>query len=287
MQPISVIGLGAMGSALAQTLLRRGYPVTVWNRSVEKAEPLIKNGASPANSYSDAISASPATIVCIKSHSETKKLLSEEPGVLSGKTIIELSTGGASDAEELVAFMQEHGAAYLIGMINAYPTEIGDEETTIITVGSEGAWGEYESVIKALGGKSTCVGEQPAKLATLFAALATTRLGFMFGMIYGAVVCQKAGISLDDFVDQIPVSIKAIHKYYDLFATTVPSENYSDPPASMAIYAAGIDDVLRTYKNLGARSELPQLMHDLVHHGVEAGHADEQLTALVSVLSNS
>jgi 3-hydroxyisobutyrate dehydrogenase-like beta-hydroxyacid dehydrogenase len=287
MQPISVIGLGDMGSALARALLNNGYPVTVWNRSAAKAEPLVSAGATLALSASDAVAASSASITCIKSHRQTRELLALDPDVLKDKTIIELSTGDASDAENLVAFLKSHGADYLLGMINAYPSGVGDDETTILTVGSEATWAEYQGVIKALGGKSNYVGDQPAALAVLFAALFTARQSFMFGMIYGGLACQKAGIPLDAFVEQIPVSMKMMQNYYDLFAATVPSGNYSNPEASMTTYAAAIDDTLGTFKNLGVRAELPQLMHDLVHHGVDAGHGDEQLTALVKLMGTS
>ena len=261
MLPISIIGLGVMGAALARTLLKHGNQVTVWNRSPEKAAPLVDAGAKLAASASDAVAASPATIVCIKSHLHTRELLAADPGVLPGKTIIELSTGDASDAEDLVAFLQSQGADFLIGMINAYPTGIGEDQTTIITVGPEATWTQYAPVIKVLGGKSTYVGDRPAALAALFAALFTTRQGFMFGMIYGALACQKAGIPLDVFVDQIPVSIKLVQDYYDVFAATVPASHFSDPPGSMATYAAAFEDALGTFKTLGANAELPQLMH--------------------------
>ncbi len=284
MSAISVIGLGLMGAALARTLLEHGYQVTVWNRSSEKSTPLVGAGAILAASASDAVAASPATIVCIKSHLQTRELLSDEPSVLTGKTIIELSTGGASDAEDLVAFLRSQGADFMIGMINTYPTGIGDDQTTILTVGLEATWAKYAPVIKILGGKSVYVGEQPAKLAALFAALFTARQGFMFGMIYGALACQKAGVPLNVLADQMPASIKMVHDYYDVFAATVPSGNFSDPPSSIATYADAFDDALGTFKTLGVRAELPQLMHDLVHRGVEAGHSDEQLTALIKVL---
>ncbi|RLA09246.1 MAG: hypothetical protein DRQ59_13375 [Gammaproteobacteria bacterium] len=148
-------------------------------------------------------------------------------------------------------------------------------------------WAEYQPVIMALGGKSTYVGDQPAALAVLFAALFTTRQSFMFGMIYGALACQKAGIPLDAFVNQIPVSIKMMQDYYELFAATVPAGDYSNPEASMTTYAAAIDDTLGTFKSLGARSELPQLMHDLVHQGVDSGHGDKQLTGLVKLMGSA
>ena len=44
--PVTVIGLGLMGQALAGTLLRDGHPTTVWNRTPAKAGPLVARGAS-------------------------------------------------------------------------------------------------------------------------------------------------------------------------------------------------------------------------------------------------
>ena len=122
----------------------------------------------------------------------------------SPPTIIEVSTGDAADADDLAAFIQSQGADYLIGMINAFPTKIGEAETTITIVGPEAVWTEYAPMIKVLGGKSAYAGDRPAALAALFAALFTTRQGFMFGMIYGALACQKAGIPLETFVNLIP-----------------------------------------------------------------------------------
>ena len=214
--------------------------------------------------------------------------MAADPGGLGGKTIIEVSTGDAADAEDLAAFIQSQGADYLIGMISAFPTKIGEAETTITIVGPEAVWAEYAPMIKVLGGKSAYAGDRPAALAALFAALFTTRQGFMFGMIYGALACQKAGIPPETFVDLIPVTMKVTRDYYDVFAATVPSGRYADdPPASMATYAAAFDDALGTFKNLGARADFPQLMHDLVQRGVAAGHADDQLTALVKVLGEA
>jgi 3-hydroxyisobutyrate dehydrogenase-like beta-hydroxyacid dehydrogenase len=71
MKDISVIGPGSMGSALTKTLLDIGYRVTLWNRSIEKAESLKSAGAEVAESAAVAIAASPASIICIASHEQT------------------------------------------------------------------------------------------------------------------------------------------------------------------------------------------------------------------------
>ena len=64
---ITVVGLGAMGSALARAQLRAGHKVTVWNRDPHKAEPLAAEGAIAAASCAEAIAASPVVIVCLAS----------------------------------------------------------------------------------------------------------------------------------------------------------------------------------------------------------------------------
>lgn len=281
MTQVSIIGLGAMGAALAACLLENDYEVTVWNRSREKAVPLVAAGATLAASAENAIAASPITIVCIKNHLETFRLLEPIKDVWQGKTICDLSTGDSVDADRLVSFLQSNGADYMIGIINAYPSGIGKDSTTIITVAVEETWTRHAGVIKTLGGRSTYIGTEPSALTALFAALFTTRQGFMFGMIYGALVCEKAGVPLQVFSDQIPVSIEMNNNYYKTFAATVPDANYDNPEASMATYAAALDDALSTFKSNGTPAELPQLFCDMVHKAMKDGLAEKQLTALV------
>jgi 3-hydroxyisobutyrate dehydrogenase-like beta-hydroxyacid dehydrogenase len=273
-----------MGSALAKTLLSNGYAVTVWNRSLDKAEPLRADGAEVAESADSAIAASPATIICIASHDKTIELLQGLSTSLEGKTVIELSTGGTTEAEALVALLTQNRADWLIGIINAYPTAIGKPETVLLMVGEHAVWENWQQAIQTLGGASTHVGTEAGMLAALFAALFTTRQGFMFGMIYGGLVCKKAGIPLDVFAAQVPVTLGVLPSYHQYFSDTAPTGNFDNPPASMATYAAALDDALSTFKETGAPAELPQLFSDLAHRGIDAGLDDKALTALVELL---
>ena len=285
MSDVSVIGLGDMGSALARTLLENGYSVTVWNRSTAKSEPLAQAGAVVATTAAEAIAASPATVTCIASHDATIELLQNCQDSLQGKTIIELSTGGAAEAEKLSGLLTESGADWMIGIINAYPTAIGKSDTVLLTVATEEVWERWKPVVTTLGGGSLRVGGEAGMLAVLFAALFTTRQGFMFGMIYGGLVCQKAGISLETFANQVPVSLGVLPSYHKYFADTAPSGNFDNPPATMQTYFAALDDALSTFKDVGAPAELPQLFTDLAKKGIDAGLNDKALTALVELMA--
>lgn len=131
MSNVSVLGLGKMGTALAKSLLASGRSVT-GNRSVDKAQPFIVAGAEVATSAADAISASDVSIPCIRNHKLTAELLRPISGNLPGKTILQLSTGSAKEAEELVELLTSAGADWLIGMINAYPGGIGKADAAIL-----------------------------------------------------------------------------------------------------------------------------------------------------------
>ena len=287
MTDISVIGLGDMGSALAGTLLGRGYSVTVWNRSPQKADPLVGAGAELAGSASEAIAASPATITCITSHDRTIKIVQDADAVLSGKTIIELSTGGITEAETLADLLTEKGADWLIGAISGYPSSVGSEDLVLITSGDRAVWDRWETVMKTLGGSSVCVGDKAGMVPTLFAALFTVRQGFMFGMIYGGLVCKKAGISLEEFARQVPISMGVLPSYYQYFSDSIANGLFESEEASMATYAAALDDALATFEALGAPSELPGLFSEQAHKGVDAGLDKKALTALIDLLGKN
>lgn len=284
MRSVSVIGLGVMGTELARELIENGYDVTVWNRTPEKAAHHVEAGARLAKSATDAVAASDATITCIRTHSDTRALLDADPSVLSGKTVIELSTGDAGEAQALLEWVRAQGADCLIGMIAVFPKGIGQADSAIVTVGDENAWQACEGILKALAGKSAYIGENPKALAAIYASLFLPRQGFMFGMIYGALICEKAGVSMEAYVEQLPLTIKIVHDYFDVFAASVPSGDFSNPPASIGMYLAAFEDTLNTCRDLGVTDELPQLLHDHVKQGIDAGLADQQITALTKVL---
>lgn len=284
MKNITVIGLGVMGAALARTLLKNGYNVTVWNRSSEKAEALKKEGAIVGISSAKAIAANPTVVICIKTHTDTRAVL-ETAQSLEGKNIIELSTGSAPEAQSLYQWLNEKNAECLIGMICTFPRGIGEKDSTIVTVGSEKLWDISKNMLNVLAGKSSYIGDHIGSLAILYSALFLPRQGFMFGMIFGALLCKKAGVSMDTYVEQMPLTIKVVHDYYEVFASSVPTDDYSNPQASIDTYVAAFSDTLESFKVNGANDELPRLMSKLVNLGAEAGLGDKQITSLINLLN--
>ena len=119
MNEVTIIGLGAMGSALAGALISSGHKATVWNRTAAKAAPLAERGAQVADDPASAIAASPTLIICVDNYTVMFDILSR-PGcteALRGKTLIHLSTGIPEDARKGESFAHKVQANYLDGAI--------------------------------------------------------------------------------------------------------------------------------------------------------------------------
>lgn len=115
---IAMIGLGAMGSRLAQNLLKAGYPVVVYNRTVEKAQPLVEQGATLASTPRAAVEQSDVAIAMVTDDEISRQAwLAPETGATFGlmpdKTAIEMSTLTVDWVRELGAAIAQRGAGFL------------------------------------------------------------------------------------------------------------------------------------------------------------------------------
>lgn len=147
MSEITVIGLGAMGAALAHDLLKAGHEVTVWNRSPERMERIVELGAKGVPDLGDALRASPRIMICINDYNATSMLL-DRPEVtphLDGRTVIQLSTGTPEEAGDADILFRKHGATYLDGAIMVYPGTIGTAGAQILVAGPETAFQDCHS----------------------------------------------------------------------------------------------------------------------------------------------
>src|SRR3977135_3950372 len=81
---ISYLGLGTMGGGMASNLLKAGYKLTVWNRSVEKCEPFARKGARVAESPADAIRDAELVMYSLSNDQAVEEVVFGANGILTG-----------------------------------------------------------------------------------------------------------------------------------------------------------------------------------------------------------
>ncbi|MYV58848.1 NAD(P)-binding domain-containing protein, partial [Streptomyces sp. SID4931] len=88
--PLTLLGLGAMGAALARTWLAAGHPLTVWNRSPGRTAELAAAGARVAATAAEAVAASPLVVTCLLDDASVREALAEAD--LTGRDLVDLTT---------------------------------------------------------------------------------------------------------------------------------------------------------------------------------------------------
>jgi 3-hydroxyisobutyrate dehydrogenase/2-hydroxy-3-oxopropionate reductase len=105
MTDVAVLGMGAMGSRIARRLLDAGHRVTVWNRTPDRAAPVLEAGASPAATPAEAARTNEAVIVMVANDAALREVTEGPDGVAAGvsdrTTVIEMSTVGPAAVSRL------------------------------------------------------------------------------------------------------------------------------------------------------------------------------------------
>jgi 3-hydroxyisobutyrate dehydrogenase-like beta-hydroxyacid dehydrogenase len=282
----SVIGLGTMGSTLARLLLQNGYRVTVWNRTIAKADPLIQEGAMLAPSAAAAISASPIVVVCVHDYPATNKILDnpEIAAAIRGRILIQLSTGSPQEARDSDVWAKAHGADYLDGAIQAAPSQMGRPDTPILISGVETAFRQSESLLKVLGGNLTYLGEQISSASAMDLATLSYIYGAVLGFFHGARICETEGFRVDAYGSIVADIAPSFGEFLKHEGTVIQTGDYTVSESPLKISVEATERLVKTAQAAQINAEFPTFASGLFKRAMAAGYGDEEAAALVKVL---
>ena len=282
MSDISVIGLGSMGTALARTLQQAGYQITVWNRTPEKIQPFVTNGATGASCVAAAVQASPAILVCIDNYATTRRILGTEDVIphLAGRVLIQLSTGTPEEARESETWLTANDGAYIDGAIQCYPSSIGTPNARILVAGAQAAFEACEPLLKCLGGDLRYLGENVGAASALDLAWLSEIYGVILGVVHGARLCEA---------EQVSVAL-----YGSLFtegewvakglAHIIQTADYAHPGGSLRVWEGALQRLQSQARDAGINCDIPDFVSGLFKRAIMAGHGEEDVAALIKVL---
>ncbi|CAL9574485.1 hypothetical protein SUDANB170_04921 [Streptomyces sp. enrichment culture] len=102
---LTLLGTGAMGTALGRAWLAAGHPLTVWNRTPERTAALTAEGAVAADSAAAAVAANRLVVACLLDDASVGAAL--EGADLAGRDLVNLTTGTPADARARAAWAAE------------------------------------------------------------------------------------------------------------------------------------------------------------------------------------
>ena len=280
---VAVIGLGNMGSALADALLDAGHDVTVWNRTASKAEPLMAAGAAAAGSAVEAVAAADVIILCVIDHRASLSLLREDDmgRALRDKLLVQLSTVTADESRELGRWAEGNGIAYLDGSILGYPENVREQACTIVYSGPKRDFEANKDVLAALGGNPQHVGNAVGGAAVFDKTIFAYHFGSMLAFFHGAALCHAAGFPIELYVERIEAGgTRQEIRCAEMIAT----RSYDNPTCALEVDAAAYGHVVRLSDEFGIDSDFPRTVARYLDRAIASGYGKQELAAVFEVL---
>ncbi|GGP94596.1 3-hydroxyisobutyrate dehydrogenase-like beta-hydroxyacid dehydrogenase [Actinomadura coerulea] len=279
---VTVLGLGLMGGALAEALLRDGRTVTVWNRSRAKAEPLVAKGAVAAESAEAAVSASPLVIVCLSVYANAEEILG---GAATGRTIVQLTNGTPRQARAMADRAAGLGARYVDGGIMAVPPMIGQPEALILYSGDQEAFEEHRETLAVLG-RPQFLGADPG-LAPLFdLALLDAMYGMFAGIQHAFALVRSEKVAATDFEPMATAWLTAMLGSLPEQAHAVEAGDFATTVSSVATSQMAFPGLIETSRDQGVDPGYLPAVQALLDRAVKEGHGEDGLARLITLLES-
>jgi len=285
MSDVTLIGLGAMGSALAKALINGGHSTTVWNRTQSKIDLAVSIGAIGASNVMEAIDANDVLLVCMSNYTATRSILDTDQtrSHLAGKILVQMGTGTPSEAKDNESWMKSLGGYYLDVTIQPYPERIGEPESRFFISGSESAYKTTQHFLELFGGDLRYLGENVGAANTLDLGKLIYSLGKYIGFAHAARICEAENVSLDQFASLFDEREPARN-----LADMVHADNYEvgaiHPGASVTTWEGCIKLIQDHAKLNEMNSEIPDFYSDLFNRAIDSGFGEEDVASIVKVL---
>ena len=163
MKQLGFIGMGVMGQPMSRRLMDAGYPLTVWNRTAEKAKSVIDAGAKWADSPKSVAQASDVVLLSLTDAPACERVVCGRGGVLEGAhaglVIIDTSSIGPDASRSISERAKAKGVDMLDAPVSGGPKVAVEGRLGIMVGGAKDAFQACEPVLKQLGSMVLYVGE--------------------------------------------------------------------------------------------------------------------------------
>jgi 3-hydroxyisobutyrate dehydrogenase-like beta-hydroxyacid dehydrogenase len=209
---VGFIGLGDMGQAIVPRLLEAGHRVTGWNRTKEKAEPLLKRGMLWADSPRQLAAGSDIVFSIVTDSAAVQALALGENGIISGLrkdgVYLDMSTIDPEASRDVGAAFAKAGLTMMDAPISGTTLTIGQGKASVMVGGDKAAFDRVQPMLLAIGPKVTYIGAQGLAVQ-LKVALNMTLVIEVIGFCEGVALAEKGGVPREVAVDAMLKSVVA------------------------------------------------------------------------------
>lgn len=276
---IGFIGLGAMGSHIAENLVKAGNTVRVWNRSRPPVDALAQVGARPVSTAREAFGGDAVFSMLADDaavHAVIEPLLDEAP---KGLVHVNMATISVALARDLAARHRTCGVGYVAAPVFGRPEVAAAAKLNIVVAGEPADIARVEPLLAAIGQRTWPMGAQPER-----ANVVKLAGNFMLGaaveaMAEASAMALRNGVEPADLLDVLTNGIFPAPAY-KIHGAAMAQRRYDPPGFKLSLMLKDIRLALAAAEDARVPMPLADVVHESLLEAVAHGQGDRDLAAL-------
>lgn len=201
---IGFIGMGSMGSLMTMRLLQAGYPLSVYDRTKERTQEVVQNGAHVAETPRELALNSDFILSCVTDYHALHELMHGSHGAITGARpgliFVDLSTIAPDQSRQLAAAIKEQGAEMIDAAVSGSTPQAKGGELVVFVGGDQEAYRKAKPILEHLGKSVFYMGQQG--MGTTMKMVVNTLLGLGMQAVAEAVALgEKSGLEKNTLLD--------------------------------------------------------------------------------------
>lgn len=274
-----------MGSKMSRNLLKAGYTVVVYNRSLTAIQELVREGAVEAASPAQMAQICDVVILSLPSSQAVEETVLGEEGLVrglqSGSVVIDTSTIDLSTSMKIASELKSRGLYFLDAPVSGGPEGAQAATLAIMVGGDRSAFVRCEDVLHAMGRNVFYIGESGAGLKIKLFNQALVGVYFV-AIVEAYLWSKRIGVKLPD-LEKVITKSWGDSGVFRHFLTVVESGNFKGG-ATFKNYTKDLSIILEDARKEGSSLSLLELTNKYMAAALELGYGDLDASALYQFL---
>ena len=279
---IGFVGLGTMGSRVAENLVKAGNRVRVWNRSRAAVDALGNLGAQPVATAREAFSGDAVFSMLADDaavHAVIDPLLDGAP---KGIVHVNMATISVSLARDLATRHRDRGLFYVAAPVFGRPELAASAKLSIVVAGDPTAVSRIQSLLAVIGQRTWPMGAQPER-----ANVVKLAGNFMLGaavesMAEASAFASRHGIAPAELLDVLTNGVFTAPSY-QIYGAAIAKEQYEPPGFRLALTLKDLRLALAAAEEVSVPMPLADVVHQSLLEAAAHGDGERDLAVLAKV----
>jgi 3-hydroxyisobutyrate dehydrogenase-like beta-hydroxyacid dehydrogenase len=274
-----------MGRALAAAALAGGHPTVVWNRTPDKAQPLVAQGAVLAPTAADAVRRAPIAIACMMNYDVVRASVADVAVRPTG-TLVNLSSGHAGQARAMADWAAQRGISYLDGAILTPAPMIGSRAATILYSGPRSIFDRGSALFETFG-TSVYLGDDVGIAPAYEMALLDLFAMSVVGLAHAFALAAAEGIEPTAFARFAKGIGGLLPDMADRFADQLAADRFPAEVSSITSAGSAVTHVSAAAAARGIDTTPLQAIQQIIGRASAAGYGGDSYARLAQFLAEA